>query len=143
MKTRLRNPDSPDQVITWQQIDDERLFQLARLVVSAEIAKIHTIEWTTQLLYDEPLHAGMNSNWFGLFNQNENNVSKLLRRMVNRDENLFSRWAGKITRVLGGSPTRLPATHSIPYSPRVPEYSVLAIQSRTDCYGGRVTTGAL
>ncbi len=100
----LREPDSPDQVITWQQIDNERLFQLARLVVSAEIAKIHTIEWTTQLLYDEPLHAGMNSNWFGLFNQNENNVSKVLRRMVNRDESLFSRWSGKITRVLGGSP---------------------------------------
>ena len=100
----LRQPDSPDQVITWQQIDNERLFQLARLVVSAEIAKIHTIEWTTQLLYNEPLHAGMNSNWFGLFNQNENNVSKLLRRMVNRDESLFSRWAGKLTRALGGSP---------------------------------------
>jgi hypothetical protein len=29
---------------------------VARLVVAAEIAKIHTIEWTTQLLYDEPLY---------------------------------------------------------------------------------------
>ena len=37
-------------------------------MVAAEIAKIHTIEWTTQLLYDEPLYAGMNANWSGLFN---------------------------------------------------------------------------
>ena len=34
---------------------------------AAEIAKIHTIEWTTQLLYDEALHKGMNANWSGLF----------------------------------------------------------------------------
>jgi len=99
----LRDPRSPDTVINWSEVDDERLFQLARLVVSAEIAKIHTIEWTTQLLYDEPLHAAMNSNWFGLFNQNEDNVSKVLRRLVNRDENLLSRWSGKIARKLGGS----------------------------------------
>ena len=39
---------------------------VARLVVAAEIAKIHTIEWTPQLLYDEPLYKGMNANWSGL-----------------------------------------------------------------------------
>ena len=99
----LRNPAAPLTVITWQQVDDDTLFQLARLVVSAEIAKIHTIEWTTQLLYNEPLHAAMNSNWFGLFNQNEDNVSKLLRRVVNRDENLLSRLSGKLASTLGGS----------------------------------------
>jgi hypothetical protein len=37
------------------------------LVVAAEIAKTHTIEWTSQLLYDEPLYRAMNSNWSGLF----------------------------------------------------------------------------
>ena len=42
------------------------MFQAARLVVAAEIAKIHTIEWTPQLLYDEPLYKGMNANWNGL-----------------------------------------------------------------------------
>ncbi|MGQ7845262.1 peroxidase family protein [Granulosicoccus sp. 3-233] len=99
----LRHPDQPDARISWQQVDDERLFQLARLVVSAGIAKIHTIEWTTQLLYDEPLHAAMNSNWFGLFNQNEDRVSKTLRRIVNRDENFLSRSAGNLSRTLGQS----------------------------------------
>ncbi len=51
----LRDPDDPEQVIAYKDVDDERLYQVARLVVAAEIAKIHTIEWTTQLLYDEPL----------------------------------------------------------------------------------------
>ncbi len=65
----LRNPAHPQQVIRYQDVTAEELFQLARLVVAAEIAKIHTIEWTTQLLYDEPLYRGMNSNWNGLFHE--------------------------------------------------------------------------
>jgi hypothetical protein len=63
----LRNPDQPDRVITYSQISDDELFEIARLIIAAEIAKIHTVEWTTQLLYDEPLYVAMNSNWFGLF----------------------------------------------------------------------------
>jgi Animal haem peroxidase len=63
----LRNPSKPDQVIAYAQVSAEELFQVARLVVAAEIAKIHTIEWTTQLLYNEPLYRAMNSNWSGLF----------------------------------------------------------------------------
>ncbi len=86
----LRNPDDPEKVIAYKDVDYERLFQVARLIVSAEIAKIHTIEWTTQLLYNEPLYAGMNSNWFGLFNQEEDRVSKILRRILGEDKNLFS-----------------------------------------------------
>ena len=46
-------------------MSNDELFEIARLVVAAEIAKIHTIEWTTQLLYDEPLYAGKNANWSG------------------------------------------------------------------------------
>jgi len=63
----LRNPERPDAPILYEAVSDEELFQVTRLVVSAEIAKIHTIEWTTQLLYDEPLNQGMNANWNGLF----------------------------------------------------------------------------
>jgi hypothetical protein len=36
-------------------------------LVSPRDRKIHTTEWTTQLLYDEPLYLGMNANWHGLF----------------------------------------------------------------------------
>ena len=87
----LRDPLAPDAPIAWEDVDDERLYQIARLVVSAAIAKIHTIEWTPQLLYDEPLHAAMNSNWFGLFEQEESRVSRILRRIVDRDTPLASR----------------------------------------------------
>ena len=65
----LRNPARPEQIIRYQDVTPDELFEVARLVVSAEIAKIHTIEWTPQLLYDEPLYLGMNSNWSGLFEE--------------------------------------------------------------------------
>jgi Animal haem peroxidase len=63
----LRNPARPAQAITYAQLSNDELFEITRLIVAAEIAKIHTIEWTTQLLYDEPLNAGMNGNWSGVF----------------------------------------------------------------------------
>jgi len=91
----LRDPENPQDVIAYKDVPDERLYQVGRLVVAAEIAKIHTIEWTTQLLYDEPLYLAMNSNWFGLFNLEEDQVSKILRRVLNKDENLLSRISSK------------------------------------------------
>lgn len=62
----LRNPSYPAKVIEYKDVSDNELFEATRLVIAAEIAKIHTIEWTTQLLYNEPLYLGMNSNWSGL-----------------------------------------------------------------------------
>lgn len=94
----LRNPNMPQQVISYSQASDDEIFEVARLVVSAEMAKIHTIEWTTQLLYDEPLFLGMNSNWFGLFNVEEDNVSQVLRKMFDRDSNILSRSSEKLAR---------------------------------------------
>lgn len=71
----LRHPANPAQVITYAQLSDDEIFEMGRLVVSAMIAKIHTIEWTPQLLYDEPLFLAMNANWSGLFDDN-----RLLKR---------------------------------------------------------------
>ncbi|WP_078119825.1 peroxidase family protein [Thiosocius teredinicola] len=99
----LRDPNDPERVIAYKDVGDERLFQVARLVVSAEIAKIHTIEWTTQLLYDEPLHAAMNANWFGLFNQKESRVSQILRRIVSENEGLLSRKTDSLAGLLADS----------------------------------------
>ena len=62
----LRNPARPDTVIRYKEVTADELFEIARLVIAAEIAKIHTTEWTPQLLYDEPLYLGMNANWHGL-----------------------------------------------------------------------------
>ena len=50
----------------YPNLSDEQLFQKARLVVSALIAKIHTIEWTPALLDNPTLHIGMRANWHGL-----------------------------------------------------------------------------
>lgn len=77
----LRHPDRPDEVIRYQDVTDETLFEVARLVIAAEIAKIHTIEWTTQLLYNEPLYRGMNANWNGLF-QDSRLVAAALEKVV-------------------------------------------------------------
>jgi hypothetical protein len=95
----LRHPEQPEQIITYADASDEAIFQVGRLVVSAEIAKIHTIEWTTQLLYSEPLYRGMNSNWFGLFNMEEDSVSQVLRKIFERDENILSRTSAKLARL--------------------------------------------
>jgi len=46
--------------------DDERLFQTARLVNVALMAKIHTIEWTPAITDHPTLHVAMNANWSGL-----------------------------------------------------------------------------
>ncbi|HEX9106457.1 MAG TPA: peroxidase family protein, partial [Longimicrobiales bacterium] len=62
----LRDPARPEHVIRYRDVTPEELYQVARLVVAAEIAKIHTTEWTTQLLYDEVLYQAMNANWHGL-----------------------------------------------------------------------------
>ncbi|MQL70837.1 hypothetical protein Taro_003167 [Colocasia esculenta] len=50
----------------YPEFDDEKLYQHARLVTSAVIAKIHTIDWTVELLKTETLNAGMHVNWYGL-----------------------------------------------------------------------------
>jgi hypothetical protein len=84
----LRDPDQPGAVISYAQVSDDELFEVARLVVAAEIAKIHTIEWTTQLLYNEPLYRAMNANWNGLLGQGDDNelVRKALAKVIDRLE---------------------------------------------------------
>ena len=98
----LRNPARPDEAIAYGKISDDELFEVARLIVAAEIAKIHTIEWTPQLLYDEPLYIGMNSNWSGLF-EADSPANRITKHLV-----------GKARPIGGGTEAR---TSSIPPSP--------------------------
>jgi hypothetical protein len=44
---------------------DDRVYNTARLIVSALIAKIHTVEWTPAILATKTLQIGMTSNWSG------------------------------------------------------------------------------
>lgn len=45
---------------TWS---DDQLFDTARLVNAAVMAKIHTVEWTTNILATKTLRAAMDANW--------------------------------------------------------------------------------
>jgi hypothetical protein len=78
----LRDPSRPQRIMRYQDVSADELFEAARLVVAAEIAKIHTTEWTPQLLYNEPLYKGMNANWNGLLGPGDSEVSKVLSNIV-------------------------------------------------------------
>jgi Animal haem peroxidase len=46
--------------------DDTRLFNVARLVNAAVMAKIHSVEWTPAILPNPGLSLALNANWYGL-----------------------------------------------------------------------------
>ncbi|KAL2335624.1 hypothetical protein Fmac_016837 [Flemingia macrophylla] len=50
----------------YPDLEDEELYRHARLVTSAVIAKVHTIDWTVELLKTDTLLAGMRGNWYGI-----------------------------------------------------------------------------
>jgi hypothetical protein len=56
---------------------DEELFERARLINTALLAKIHTIEWTPALLNHPTARRGLNANWWGL-------AGKSVKRLVGR-----------------------------------------------------------
>ncbi|MEU6864220.1 peroxidase family protein [Streptomyces sp. NPDC046876] len=82
---------------TW---DDERLFHTARLVNTALMAKIHTVEWTPGILDTPVLHHAMNANWYGVLPRW---VSKTFGRIG----------TGEMLSGILGSPTE---HHAAPYS---------------------------
>ncbi|GAA0300002.1 hypothetical protein GCM10010302_43210 [Streptomyces polychromogenes] len=49
----------------YPRLTEERVYQTARLVVSALIAKIHTVEWTPAILATEVIDIGLKTNWQG------------------------------------------------------------------------------
>jgi hypothetical protein len=79
--------------------DDERLFQQARLVASALLAKIHTVEWTPAILPNPITQLALRTNWSGLLPS----LQKVFSRL--NDNELISG--------IPGSPTD---HHAAPYS---------------------------
>ena len=63
--------------------DDQRLFDTARLVNCALMAKIHTVEWTPGILAHPTLRVSMDANWWGLFGER---ISRALGRLSDREE---------------------------------------------------------
>jgi hypothetical protein len=82
------------------EYDDEQLFQKARLVNSALLAKIHTIEWTPAVTAHPTAVAGLHANWYGLAG----------RRLRSRFRRLSS---SEAISGIPGSPT---AHHGVPFA---------------------------
>ena len=59
------------------EMTDDELFGTAQLVISALIAKIHTVEWTPAIVAHPALKIGMRANWWGL-------LGERLHRLVGR-----------------------------------------------------------
>jgi hypothetical protein len=57
---------------------DDELFDRARLINSALLAKIHTVEWTTAILGHPTMQIGMKANWWGVAGER---IHKLLGRL--------------------------------------------------------------
>ncbi len=51
--------------VAYPDWNDDQLFHKSRLINSALMAKIHTVEWTPNVLPNKLLHSGMLANWFG------------------------------------------------------------------------------
>jgi hypothetical protein len=55
--------------LNYPEWDDNRLFNVARLINTAGMAKIHTVEWTPAILNNPVLNNCLNANWYGLVTQ--------------------------------------------------------------------------
>ncbi|KDP41121.1 hypothetical protein JCGZ_03612 [Jatropha curcas] len=84
----------------YPEFDDEELYRYARLVTSAVIAKIHTIDWTVELLKTDTILAGMRINWYGFLGK--------------RIKDIFGHFGGPLFSGLVG--LRRPRDHGVPYS---------------------------
>jgi hypothetical protein len=47
-------------------MNDQALYDKARMINAAVIVKIHTVEWTPAIIPNPTLEVGMNANWYGL-----------------------------------------------------------------------------
>lgn len=80
--------------------DDEAIFQRARLVNAALLAKIHTVEWTPAVFGHPTINAGLRINWFGI-------VGERIRRAFGRISN---------NEAIGGIPGSKTDNSGVPYA---------------------------
>ncbi|KAH8888021.1 feebly protein [Thozetella sp. PMI_491] len=79
----------------------DQIFDKARLVNCALMAKIHTVEWTPAILAHPALQIGMNANWWGL-------AGETLNKLVGR--------ISKTSEIISGIPGSGVDQDGIPYS---------------------------
>ncbi len=91
---------------------DEQIFQSARLVNAAVMAKIHTIEWTPAILANSTLRKGMYANWYGL--AHPQTWSRLIKRIPGLQRADFGINAGMtLSGIVGGKRNDLGVPYSI------------------------------
>jgi hypothetical protein len=112
---------------------DDELFDHARLVNSALLAKIHTVEWTPAIIAHPTTRFAMRGNWWGL-----------------QGEQLY-RWFGRLSdsEVLSGIPGSSTNHHTAPYAiteefvavyrmhPLIPDTFVFRAAATDDVVGER------
>src|SRR5262249_39536364 len=92
----------------YPQWTDEDLYQRARLITAALIAKIHTTEWTPAIIAHPTTITGMSANWWGLAGK--------------RIHQLFGRLSS--SEVISGIPGSETNHYGIPYS-LTEEFSII------------------
>lgn len=58
----------------YPEWNDEQLFDKARLINAALLAKIHTVEWTPAILPNPTTQIAMNVNWWGILGQDVKSI---------------------------------------------------------------------
>ena len=84
----------------YPQWSDEEIFQRARLINAALVAKIHTVEWTPAVIAHPATKIAMRANWFGLAGE--------------RVHKLFGRLSG--SEVVSGIPGSQTEYYGVPFS---------------------------
>ena len=117
------------------------LFEKARMINSALMAKIHTVEWTPALLDNAMLHVGMRSNWFGMREFAGVSTPFFRDRVSGGIKHLVSGLVGKKTLDLYSVPFTLTEEFVSVYRmhPLVPDYVTLR-DGLTNKAGEKVST---
>lgn len=117
------------------------LFEKARMINSALMAKIHTVEWTPALLDNEMLHLGMRGNWFGFKEVAGLNFPGLRGKVDGGIKHLVSGLVGKKTLDLYSVPFTLTEEFVAVYRmhPLVPDF-VTVRDSKSNAAGEKVST---
>jgi Animal haem peroxidase len=84
----------------YPSMSDQELYDMARLVNAALIAKIHTVDWTPAIIAHPTTVFALRANWFGVLGER------------------FARHFGRVgtNALLGGIPGSPTALHGVPYS---------------------------
>ena len=84
----------------YPEMTDQQLYEKARLVVAALMAKIHTVDWTPAIIAHPTTVLALRTNWWGLLGEH---FDKLVGRVTSNE----------VIRGIPGSPTN---HHGVPYS---------------------------